>query len=105
MIVTYVWDAEYPWDVRVEKICRALVESGHEVHVLARNRDARPEIEALEEGTVHRLAWMPRWGRAGNALSQFPAFFNPRWIGLLQRTIRSTGAHAVICRDLPLAPT
>src|SRR5262245_34797842 len=105
MIITYVWDSEYPWDVRVEKICRALVASGHEVHVLARNRDAQPAREAREEGTIHRLAWRPRWGRGPNVLSQFPAFFNPSWIHLLRRTIRATAAQAVICRDLPLAPT
>jgi hypothetical protein len=29
--VLYLWDADYPWDVRTEKICSALTEAGHEV--------------------------------------------------------------------------
>ena len=34
--VLYVWQARYPWDVRVEKICNALKRNGIEVEILAR---------------------------------------------------------------------
>ena len=36
--VLYLWNADYPWDVRVEKICRAMTDAGHDVHIVARNR-------------------------------------------------------------------
>ncbi len=104
MIVCHVWDAEYPWDVRVEKVCHALTDRGHDVHLVARNRDGRVAEEPLVEATVHRLtrlAWLPD---RLNSWSMFPAFFNPRWIGLMRRTVRRTGAQLIICRDLPLAP-
>lgn len=104
MIVCQVWDAEYPWDVRVEKVCRALTQRGHDVHLLARNRDCRMVHERRPEATVHRLAplsWLPR---RLDGWSMFPAFFNPRWIGLIRRTVRRTGAEVMLCRDLPLAP-
>jgi hypothetical protein len=99
--VLYVWDADYPWDVRVEKICAALANAGHEVHIVARNRAGKVEREVLPEGTVHR---MPRWPWAGrfDAALGFPAFFNPRWASLLDRTIRAVRPDVVIARDLPL---
>ncbi|HEY8506873.1 MAG TPA: hypothetical protein VIL32_00870, partial [Steroidobacteraceae bacterium] len=78
MIVCKIWDSEYPWDVRAEKISRALTDAGHEVHMVARNRDGRPLVESLPECTVHRLAPLPALGRRLNAASMFPAFFNPR---------------------------
>lgn len=103
--IVYVWDADYPWDVRVEKTCRALTNAGHEVHIVARNKAWREEVERLPEATVHR---MPRWttiGHRADALLGFPAFFSPRWISLISRTVRETRADVIIARDLPLCPT
>lgn len=103
LTICQVWDAEYPWDVRVEKISRALTDAGHTVHLVARNRRDDAEIERLPEAIVHRLAawrWVPR---GLNAASMFPAFFNPRWIGAIHRTVRRVRADVILCRDLPLA--
>ncbi len=104
MNICKVWDAEYPWDVRVEKVSRALTEGGHSVHLVVRNRDNRLATEALDEATVHRIPWAPLLGRHLNAVSMFPAFFNPRWIGIINRTVVNTGAELILCRDIPLAP-
>jgi glycosyltransferase involved in cell wall biosynthesis len=103
--VVYVWDADYPWDVRTEKICATLTSAGHDVHIVARNRAWRPTEERLPEGTVHRMTpW--RWlGRRLDAALGFPAFFSPRWYALLDRTVRQVRPHVLIGRDIPLAPT
>lgn len=101
----YIWDADYPWDVRVEKTCLALTAAGHDVHIVARNRRWSPTIEHLPEGTVHRMPpW--RWAgqRADDALG-FPAFFSPRWRRLIANTVKEVSAHLIIARDLPLCPT
>jgi glycosyltransferase involved in cell wall biosynthesis len=103
--ILYVWDADYPWDVRTEKICAALTAAGHEVHIAARNREWRAVTESLPEGRVHR---MPPWRWAGRGLDgalSFPAFFNPRWLRLLAGTIRRVRPDLVLVRDLPLCPT
>jgi len=103
--IVYVWDADYPWDVRVEKICRSLTDAGHEVHILARNRAWKPVQERLAEGTVRR---MPPWrwlGRSADALLGFPAFFSPRWLYHLYRTVRRVRANLIIVRDMPLCAT
>ncbi|MEX2284961.1 MAG: glycosyltransferase family 4 protein [Gemmatimonadota bacterium] len=105
MRILYVWDADYPWDVRVEKICNSLVGNGHEMHIASRNRARRPVTEALPEGTVHR---MPSWSALPASLdswTSFPAFCNPRWLLHLDRTVQRVRPSALIVRDLPLAPT
>ncbi len=74
------------------------------MHLVARNRDARPLLEKLPECTVHRMRPWPL--PAGlNAASMFPAFFNPRWFANIRATASRTGARLIMVRDLPLAPT
>jgi glycosyltransferase involved in cell wall biosynthesis len=100
-----VWDGEYPWDVRVEKISRALTAAGHTVNLLARNRTGRPIHERFPEATVDRLApwhWAPKW--LSNA-SMFPTFVNPRWVVAILDACRRTRADVILSRDLPLAIT
>ncbi|MFN8647495.1 MAG: glycosyltransferase [Gemmatimonadales bacterium] len=102
--VVYLWDAEYPWDVRTEKVCRSLAAAGHEVHLVARNRSRAPTTEQLAEGMVHRLAPLAGLPARVDGLLQFPAFFNPRWVSLTRRVLTGSGARLLIVRDLPLAP-
>lgn len=104
MHILKVWDGEYPWDVRAEKVSRALTDAGHRVHMVARNRDGRVRREELPECTVHRLAPWRALGRRLDAASQFPAFFNPRWLRLAFRVARDERCEAIVVRDLPLAP-
>ena len=103
--VVYLWDADYPWDVRTEKVCATLSSAGHDVHIVARNRAWRQLAERMPEGTVHR---MPPWRLVGHRVDSvlgFPLFCSPRWRGLLDRTVRDVQPDAIIVRDLPLAPT
>jgi glycosyltransferase involved in cell wall biosynthesis len=103
--IVYVWDADYPWDVRTEKITLALSRAGHSVHIVARNKAWKATSEVLPEGTVHR---MPPWRfvgqRTDNTLG-FPAFFSPRWVRLIEKTCRDARADMIIVRDIPLCPT
>lgn len=103
--IVYVWDADYPWDVRTEKTCAALTAAGHDVHLVARNRGWRPTLERLPEATVHR---MPPWRMLGqriDGLLGFPAYFSPRWTSLLSKVVNDVRPDAIIARDLPLCPT
>ena len=104
MRICKVWDAEYPWDVRVEKVARALTDAGHDVHLVARNRRGDPVMERFPECTVHRLRPLHLGARL-DAVSMFPAFFNPRWASHILGTARRIEADLVLVRDIPLAPT
>lgn len=103
MNICHIWDADYPWDVRVEKVSRSLTHKGHAVHLVARNRDGNDAEEALPEATVHRLRPLP-FGKGLDSLTSFPAFFNPRWTWRIAEVCRRTRADVILVRDLPLAP-
>ena len=36
-----IYDGDFPWDVRIEKFLKALVDEGHETSLVARNREGR----------------------------------------------------------------
>jgi glycosyltransferase involved in cell wall biosynthesis len=105
--VLHVWYADYPWDVRVEKVNAALRDAGMEVHLIARNIRNSPRNESVDGAQVHRLKWLRTWSgisRWLNVASSFPAFINPRWIVHIYRVARTTRPDLILVRDLPLAP-
>ena len=100
-----VWDSEYPWDVRAEKVMRSLSEAGHSIDLVARNRSRMAEEEDLGYARVHRMRPWRLVGSRVDAASQFPAFVNPRWFAHVRTAFRRTASEAILVRDLPLAPT
>lgn len=104
MIICHIWDADYPWDVRVEKICDSLVKK-HEVHLVCRNSKRSPRYEYAKSLHIHRLPYLSERFGILNHLIGFPAFFNPFWIFTIWRTIKQTKAEVILVRDLPLAWT
>jgi len=65
--ILYIWDSDYPWDVRAEKICQSLVRHGFESHIAARNLKKRPCYEKIDGIHVHRIR---NW-----VCPVFPCFF------------------------------
>ena len=55
MRICKVYDADYPWDIRVEKITDSLIQHGHEVHLVCRNLKRSPGYECSEQLHIHRL--------------------------------------------------
>ena len=102
MIICKIWDADYPWDVRVEKVCASL-QNKHEVHLVCRNSRRRPTYELLGGLNIHRLPYLPESVGKLNAMIGFPAFFNPLWLYTIWRVVRTTKANLILVRDLPLA--
>lgn len=102
--VCYVFQDQYPWDVRVEKISNSLANHGIEVHIISRNRDGLPEIELHQDRiTIHRLS--KSFHPVMRSILNFPAFFSPFWLKSIVSTIRKSTSELVIVRDLPLAIT
>jgi glycosyl transferase family 4 len=100
--ICYVFQDEYPWDIRVEKFVTALADAGHESVILSRNRRGRETEEMLRPGVrVRRLA--RGWTSLDRTVRNFPAFFSPFWIGAIVRTIRRERLDLILVRDLPLA--
>lgn len=104
MVICHIWDADFPWDVRIEKISDSLSKK-HEVHLLCRNSARSLRHEKINGFTVHRLPSLPRvFGRVQRLIG-FPAFFNPIWVYMIWQTVRAVKAEMILVRDLPLAPT
>lgn len=100
MKICKIWDSEYPWDVRVEKICESLIGSGHEVHLVCRNQNRRPEREDIGGIHIHRL---PKFTGGRMAMLGFPFFFNPVWLTKIAKVIADNGIEIILVRDLPMA--
>ena len=101
MKILYIWDADYPWDVRVEKICRSLMSAGNEVHIASRNLKRNPTYEEDQGLHIHR---MRTWKNDKlNYVCSFPAFFSPFWRRFLDSIIAGYHIDQIIVRDLPMA--
>jgi glycosyltransferase involved in cell wall biosynthesis len=100
-----VWDADYPWDIRVEKVVKTIIQAGHEVHLVCRNEKRSPRFETDGLFNIHRLPCLPAaFGRL-NRLLNFPYFFNPAWVQTILRVARQKRPDVILVRDLPLAIT
>lgn len=100
----YVWYADYPWDVRVQKVIIGLRRQGWSVDVVARNKRNLAVQETVDGAVIHRLRSIRLLGRSLNGSLSFPAFVNPRWIAHIWHTARRTKPDVILVRDLPLAP-
>jgi len=101
--VCYIYQDEYPWDVRAEKITTSLAAHGVNVHVLGSNTTGKPRYEKVTAKLhYHRLpAW---WGARSRRLLNLAAFFSPVWIRETVALIRREQIDLLIVRDLPLGP-
>jgi glycosyltransferase involved in cell wall biosynthesis len=99
----FIWDSDYPWDIRVEKICDTLLTNRWDVHIVCRNESRHPPEDTYRGTKIHRIGlpdWIPKWI---NSMITFPAFFNPLWLFRILRAIRRYQIQIVIVRDLPMA--
>lgn len=104
MRILFVWDADYPWDVRVEKICDSLIAEGHEIHMVCRNVRKKPLEEDYQGIHLHRLPYLSGPLARFTCAFTFPAFFNPIWFSRMEQVMEEHGCDAVMVRDLPMAP-
>jgi len=101
MNILYIWDADYPWDVRVEKICNSLHNAGNEIHIVARNLKKLPEHEIINGVHIHRMKAIQN--DFTNYVLTFPFFLSPKWNGLIYKVIEKHRIDLIIVRDLPMA--
>lgn len=96
--VLYIRQAPYPWDVRAEKICKALAANGWQVEILARRGRAQAEYADCNGLRVHRA------GPETPRFASLPVPANPVWRHALARRIRAFRPDLLIARDIPVAP-
>jgi glycosyltransferase involved in cell wall biosynthesis len=101
MNILYIWDSDYPWDVRVEKICNSLAKAGHIVHIASRNLKCKATCEEVNSLVIHRIPTIKMF----NYLYSFPFFANPVWLNFTNKIVKKMSIDLIIVRDLPLAIT
>ncbi|MEW8506767.1 MAG: glycosyltransferase family 4 protein [Candidatus Thiodiazotropha sp.] len=101
MNICFVYDCEYPWDVRVEKIINSLYDHGHTVTLVARNKKREPRFSQQQKCDIYRLPSSNN--KVLNGIFNITLFFNPIWIRNIFKVSRDTGSDVIIVRDLPLS--
>jgi glycosyltransferase involved in cell wall biosynthesis len=95
--ILYIYQAAFPWEVRVEKICRALRDAGGEVTVLARWAPGQTPEEDYRDCRVVRVgAGLPRF-------ASLPVPVNPVWYAAIKRVVRLWKPDLVLAREILLA--
>jgi len=92
--ILYIYKSKYPWDLRVDKICKTLQQSGCEVCILARYGGEATNIETIDGIKVIRY---------GNGLPKIlsaPFFFNPLWKKIIHKTLKTEKPDLVIVREM-----
>lgn len=93
----YVWQASYPWDVRTEKVCKALTKHGYETTILARYKDGQKEKEIIDGVKVIRAGY-----KLNRNFTQ-PISENPVWKNAIRQAIESFKPDIIIPREILLA--
>jgi glycosyltransferase involved in cell wall biosynthesis len=97
--ILYIWQKDFPWDVRVEKICCALRDAGHEVLILARweAQYNRPKREMWQDIQIVRVGY-----KQPSAIG-LPLTGNPCWSQAIRTAVQEFKPHLLIPREIMLA--
>ncbi|ATD54261.1 glycosyltransferase [Clostridium chauvoei] len=98
--ILYIWQTEYPWDIRVEKFVKSLSEF-NEVHLLCRNTKKNKEEEFIEEDNYKIHRFPIKWSNK-RYLSE-PLHLNVFWRIFIENKIKEIKPNLIIVRNLPLA--
>ncbi|MER3329510.1 MAG: hypothetical protein RIF34_08040, partial [Candidatus Kapaibacterium sp.] len=93
--IIYVWKSPYPWDVRVEKICKSLAKE-YEVLILARWENEPKKAELIDGITVRRVGFREK------SIKSIPLSFNRTWKKELETIIKGYKPDAIIVREIML---
>ncbi len=93
--IIYVWKSPYPWDVRVEKICKSLSKE-YEVLILARWGNEAKKAEQIDGITVRRVGFREK------SIKSIPLSFNRTWKKELETVIKGYKPDAIIVREIML---
>lgn len=102
MNVCFVYKEDYPWDVRVEKIINTLIDKGHRVDLVCKNREQRATQENTANFNIYRLPKTTGWPKIIQSLVNLALWFNPFWLYKIYTVVKANDSKLIIIRDLPL---
>ncbi len=95
--ILYIWKGAYPWDVRVDKICKSLVKANYNTTILCRWNNELLEKEEIEGLKIIRVGY-----KLKSSLT-LPVPKNPIWQKSIQFTINDLKPDLIIVREIMLA--
>lgn len=95
--VLYVWKGPYPWDVRVEKFCKSLVNNGFDVLLLSRWSGENKEFEVIDNINVKRA------GFNKSNYKYTPVPYNSNWYSEIETNILNFKPDLIIVREILIA--
>ncbi len=98
-----IWQADYPWDIRIEKQIKTFSAQDFETHIICRNTSNKPVYENNGKLHIHRFKNFYKYHRLLNLLS-FPLYINPLWLVHIENTVKKIKPDLIMVRDIPLAP-
>jgi len=91
--IAYIFKGGYPWDGRLEKICRSLQFAGNDVLIIARWRPNEKQTQSIDGLNVHRVGYkIP-------PLITMPFPDNPIWTVALKAVFNEYKPDLVIVRE------
>jgi glycosyltransferase involved in cell wall biosynthesis len=108
MIIGMILDKNFPPDIRVEKEAKALIDAGHEVHLLVfkRRHDKGEPEEEIKGITIHRVSHprekMSSLKNRWNSIKFHTTFVNPYWAKMIEKYAREFKWDVLHAHDLQL---
>lgn len=100
--ILFIWQGDWPWDIRIDKQIKSLINSGNDVAILARNTRHEKNFEIIDNVKIHRINNFSTNEYFDNVLST-PFFLNPMWIIKMYKIFKLEKPDLIIIRDIPLA--
>lgn len=101
--ILYIWSADWPWDIRIDKEIQTLLDNSYEVSILARNTNNLPIEETDNNLKIYRIHNYIKNTKINNVITT-PIYFNPIWVFEIFNIIKHLKPDIIIIRDIPLAP-
>lgn len=93
--IIYVWKSPYPWDIRVEKVCKSLNKE-YNVIILARWGGEKNKEEIIDNITIRRVGFQK------SSKVSTPLSINPLWKKEITKAVRDFKADLLIVREIML---
>lgn len=102
MKVMRIFDSDYPWEIRDERICKGLINNGYKVDLVCANLKGFSRTEEVDGIAVSRMPPFSLLPSGFRKIFAFPFGFNPVWYFFLKSQIKEKRPDLIIVRDLPL---
>lgn len=95
--ILYIWQKEYPWEVRVEKFCRSLIENDYQITILSRCFAGQKKTEEVNGIKIIRVGCDQPWS------SSVPISINPVWKKAIIDAVSLEKPDIIMPREIMLA--